>query len=115
MRWLSAQRQIGRGVPQNRSRESAQSTLFASHSPMRPSRMCAGCQSIVAFWAIKALSTAMGESTSDFLVHAMLPQLAVLLGFAAFVGALVISVVSTPLSRWADRNVLRPSRFRDLW
>lgn len=44
----------------------------------------------VAFWAIKALSTAMGESTSDYLVHAMLPQLAVLLGFAAFVLALVV-------------------------
>jgi len=44
----------------------------------------------VAFWAIKALSTAMGESTSDYLVHAMLPQLAVLLGFAAFVLALIL-------------------------
>ena len=44
----------------------------------------------VAFWVIKALSTAMGESTSDYLVHAMLPQLAVLLGFAAFVLALVV-------------------------
>ncbi len=28
------------------------------------------------FWAIKALSTAMGESTSDYLVHAMNPELA---------------------------------------
>lgn len=44
----------------------------------------------VAFWVIKALSTAMGESTSDYLVHAMLPQLAVLLGFIAFVVALVL-------------------------
>ena len=32
------------------------------------------------FWAIKALSTAMGESTSDYLVHAMNPELAVGLG-----------------------------------
>ena len=44
----------------------------------------------VAFWGIKALSTAMGEATSDYLVHAMLPQLAVLLGFVAFVAALVV-------------------------
>ena len=29
---------------------------------------------------------------------------------AAFLGALVISLVSTILSRWADANVLRPSR-----
>ncbi len=34
---------------------------------------------------------------------------------AAFLGALVISVVSTLLSRWADRNVLRPSRPDDIW
>lgn len=44
----------------------------------------------VAFWVIKALSTAMGESTSDYLVHAMVPQLAVLLGFIAFVVALAL-------------------------
>jgi len=36
------------------------------------------------FWAIKALSTAMGESTSDYLVHAMAPELAVVLGFIGF-------------------------------
>jgi uncharacterized membrane-anchored protein len=40
------------------------------------------------FWAIKALSTAMGESTSDYLVHAMNPELAVGLGFVGFVAAL---------------------------
>src|SRR5690242_6238582 len=42
------------------------------------------------FWAIKALSTAMGESTSDYLVHAMAPELAVVLGFVGFVVALAI-------------------------
>jgi uncharacterized membrane-anchored protein len=42
------------------------------------------------FWVLKALSTAMGESTSDFLVHAMPPVLAVLLGFVAFVAALAL-------------------------
>ena len=42
------------------------------------------------FWLIKGLSTAMGESTSDYLVHHMAPQLAVLLGFAGFVAALVL-------------------------
>jgi uncharacterized membrane-anchored protein len=40
------------------------------------------------FWIVKALSTAMGESTSDYLVHAMAPVLAVLLGFAGFLAAL---------------------------
>jgi putative membrane protein len=34
---------------------------------------------------------------------------------AAFLGALVISIVSTLLSRWADRNLLRPGRGDDGW
>ena len=34
---------------------------------------------------------------------------------AAFLGALVISIVSTILSRWATENVLRPSRRREIW
>ncbi|MGH2853126.1 MAG: COG4705 family protein [Solirubrobacteraceae bacterium] len=42
----------------------------------------------VYFWVIKALSTAMGESTSDYLVHALNPVSAVLLGFVGFLAAL---------------------------
>ncbi|MFZ2058425.1 MAG: hypothetical protein WAV54_13535 [Acidimicrobiales bacterium] len=42
------------------------------------------------FWVIKSLSTAMGESTSDYLVHAMNPVFAVGLGFVGFVVALVL-------------------------
>src|SRR5205814_2635431 len=49
-------------------------------------------QIVVLFWVIKGLSTAMGESTSDYLVHAMPPVAAVLLGFAAFVVALVLQL-----------------------
>src|SRR5580704_10659912 len=45
---------------------------------------------IVLFWVIKALSTAMGELTSDFLVHALHPVPAVALGFVCFVGALAL-------------------------
>ncbi len=44
----------------------------------------------VYFWAIKALSTAMGESTSDYLVHAMAPVVAVALGFVGFLAALAL-------------------------
>ncbi len=44
----------------------------------------------VYFWVIKALSTALGESTSDYLVHIMNPVVAVGLGFVFFVGALVL-------------------------
>jgi uncharacterized membrane-anchored protein len=43
-----------------------------------------------AFWLIKGLSTAMGESTSDYLVHVMAPPVAVLLGFAGFLLALIL-------------------------
>jgi uncharacterized membrane-anchored protein len=46
------------------------------------------------FWITKALTTAMGESTSDFLVHAMSPVAAVLLGFVAFCVALVVQLRS---------------------
>ena len=44
------------------------------------------------FWIVKALSTAMGESSSDYLVNAMVPQVAVLLGFVAFAAALVVQL-----------------------
>ncbi len=37
-------RQMGRGVPQYRSREMAQSTLLRNHSPNLPCWMCSGCQ-----------------------------------------------------------------------
>ncbi len=44
----------------------------------------------VFFWIIKALSTAMGESTSDYLVHAINPVAAVGLGFVGFLVALAV-------------------------
>ena len=39
----------GNGVPQKRSRDSAQSTLLASQFPNRPSRMVSGTQLMVRF------------------------------------------------------------------
>jgi uncharacterized membrane-anchored protein len=44
----------------------------------------------VYFWVIKGLSTAMGEATSDYLVHKLHPVPAVLLGFVGFVVALAL-------------------------
>jgi uncharacterized membrane-anchored protein len=44
----------------------------------------------VYFWIIKILTTAMGESTSDYLVHRFNPYLAVAGGFFAFVIAIAI-------------------------
>jgi uncharacterized membrane-anchored protein len=44
----------------------------------------------VFFWVVKALTTGMGESTSDFLVHKLVPEVAVILGGIAFVVALFL-------------------------
>jgi uncharacterized membrane-anchored protein len=44
------------------------------------------------FWAIKLLTTAFGESTSDYLVHHVNPYLAVVGGFAVFVAAMVLQL-----------------------
>lgn len=53
------------------------------------------------FWIAKGLSTAMGESTSDYLVHAMNPVIAVLLGFAAFVVAIMLQFSVRRYLAWA--------------
>ena len=47
-------------------------------------------QILAAFWIVKGLSTAFGESASDYLVKVMAPQLAVVIGFVAFAGALTL-------------------------
>ncbi len=44
------------------------------------------------FWVTKAMTTAMGESSSDYLVRAMAPELAVLLGAAGLALALVVQL-----------------------
>lgn len=53
------------------------------------------------FWIVKALTTAMGESTSDFLVHAMIPQVAVVLGGIAFAIALYLQFSKDRYVPWA--------------
>lgn len=54
----------------------------------------------VYFWVIKALSTAMGESTSDWAVHRLHPVPAVLLGFVGFVAALVLQLAMRRYLAW---------------
>ena len=53
------------------------------------------------FWVVKGLSTAFGEATSDYLVHALNPVLAVLIGFAAFVVALSLQFHQRRYVAWA--------------
>jgi len=55
----------------------------------------------VYFWLIKALSTAMGESTSDYAVHAIAPVVAVGLGFLGFVAALTLQFARRRYVAWA--------------
>ncbi len=53
------------------------------------------------FWIVKALTTAMGESTSDFLVHTLVPEIAVVLGGIAFCVALYIQFGKDRYVPWA--------------
>ena len=53
------------------------------------------------FWIIKALSTALGESTSDYLVHAIDPVVAVGLGFLGFVAALALQLSMRRYVAWS--------------
>jgi uncharacterized membrane-anchored protein len=54
----------------------------------------------VYFWVIKALSTAMGEATSDYSVHAMNAVIAVCLGFLGFVVALSLQFAMRRYIAW---------------
>ena len=67
-----------------------------------PSRLALRVPEVTAyFWIIKGLSTAMGESTSDYLVHSSLgPVRAVLLGFAGFVLALALQFTRHRYIAW---------------
>lgn len=58
-------------------------------------------QITVFFWVIKGLSTALGESTSDYLVHAMAPVLAVALGFVGFAVAMALQFSRRRYVAWA--------------
>ena len=47
---------------------------------------------IALFWVVKVLTTALGESVSDYSVHKFDPVLAVMAGFVVFVAALVLQL-----------------------
>lgn len=77
-----------------RSRHSASS--LTTHGALRVPEVA------VAFWIIKGLSTAMGESTSDALVNSSLgAPVAVVLGFAAFCAALAVQFRQARYRAWS--------------
>lgn len=57
-------------------------------------------QVAVLFWIIKLLTTAMGESTSDFLVFHFNPYLAVISGFGVFVAVLWLQFKTSKYIPW---------------
>jgi len=52
------------------------------------------------FWIVKLLTTAMGESTSDYLVYHINPYLTVILGFVGFVIALILQFTVREYVAW---------------
>lgn len=54
----------------------------------------------VYFWIIKVLTTGVGETTSDYLVHVLDPAIAVVLGGIGFVVALVLQFKASRYVPW---------------
>jgi uncharacterized membrane-anchored protein len=52
------------------------------------------------FWIIKLLTTALGESTSDYLVHHIDPYVAVSMGLVAFALALALQLLARRYVAW---------------
>ncbi|SDB92983.1 Uncharacterized membrane-anchored protein [Raineyella antarctica] len=74
-------------------------TLLAEPTPVRTLR--AKVPAITAlFWITKILTTALGESASDYLVNAIDPYLAVIAGFALFVLAIVAQLRARCYRSW---------------
>jgi uncharacterized membrane-anchored protein len=69
-------------------------TWLTAKGPLRVPEITVG------FWVTKGLSTAMGESTSDYLVHTIAPVPAVLLGFVGFAVALVLQFKMARYVAW---------------
>lgn len=55
---------------------------------------------VVLFWATKALTTAFGESVSDWMVRTLSPIPAVLLGMVFFIVALLIQLTGDRYNAW---------------
>src|SRR5438067_3290579 len=52
------------------------------------------------FWIIKLLSTAMGESTSDYLVYHINPYVAVVIGCVGLIASLILQLLVRRYIAW---------------
>jgi uncharacterized membrane-anchored protein len=79
-----------------------QSSGDERHGTVAPARYAASKVPLVTvyFWIIKLLTTAMGEAASDYLVRAISPVTAVLLGFTGFVAAMVLQLRAKRYVPW---------------
>ncbi|HET6877815.1 MAG TPA: hypothetical protein VFH38_09825 [Jatrophihabitans sp.] len=78
-------------------------TLVGGRATGRHTRvpgLCKVPQIVALFWSTKALTTAFGESTSDWMVHAMPPVGAVLIGLVVFCIALALQLRAPAYSPW---------------
>jgi uncharacterized membrane-anchored protein len=87
--------------PTGDGRQSVHVTGESGPSVARAARALRVPEITVYFWIIKGLSTALGESTSDYLVNAMNPVLAVAIGFVAFVAALLVQFSMRRYLAWS--------------
>jgi uncharacterized membrane-anchored protein len=65
-----------------------------------PSALKVPARIAAVFWALKLLTTAFGESTSDYLVHNVNPYLAVAAGFVVFVAAMGLQLRTDRYVPW---------------
>src|ERR1700726_3499088 len=92
---------MGRFIPQNQldtdpgSRGEVAQPLHRAMQAMRKVP-----EITVYFWIIKLLTTAMGESTSDYLVYHVNPYIAVALGGIGLVIALVLQFLVRRYVAW---------------
>lgn len=92
---------MGQPVPQQRIDTHVHARPALAH-PLQPVwRVARKVPEVTAyFWIIKLLTTGMGETTSDYLVHALDPVVAVALGGLCFVGALLLQFAVRRYIAW---------------
>jgi uncharacterized membrane-anchored protein len=74
--------------------------LSSEADPTTPAKYSKVPEITAYFWIAKGLTTGMGESTSDFLVHKLVPEVAVVLGGVGLVIALVLQFATRKYVAW---------------
>lgn len=94
MKNFISQDQVSSGIDIDRINQEKAIPMRALHAPIKVPEVT------VFFWMLKLLTTALGESTSDFLVNSMSPVHAVALGALGLVVTLVLQFVVRRYIPW---------------